>query len=192
MQVGSVRKGFDKGVANLTRQLHSLAPAPLQATINNDEAQMVSWGVPQALASQIAQLPFLASACDIVEAAELTGRSIREIAELYFDLGEHFHLRWLRHQARAVEADTSWQRLANQSVVTELYQAQQRLVLHVTMGKKQKTQKARTLFNEWAGKHQDALTRYRQQMDPLIEHDSQLDYAMLLVALRHVGWLVSQ
>jgi glutamate dehydrogenase len=192
MHPENVHAGFSKGIATLRKQLHSLAPEALQHAINEDEKQLTQWGVPVALASEIAQLPFLASACDIVEASELTGRSIREIASLYFNVGEAFHLRWLRMQARAVDADTGWQRMANQSVVTELYQEQQRIVLHITIDAQKKRSKATALYSAWQELHKDAIARYHQQMEGLVAHQDSLDYAMLLVALRHVGWLASQ
>jgi NAD-specific glutamate dehydrogenase len=108
---------------------------------------------------------------------------------VYFELGAELKLGWLRRTARHLKADTHWEQLAVTSLVTELYQAQQHITTRVL--RRKKAANAHALVEGWMKENHDALTRYLASMDGLKAQQQTASYAMLVVALRQVQWIVS-
>jgi NAD-specific glutamate dehydrogenase len=73
-------------------------------------------GVPEPLARAHALRPELRYAPDMVWVAGATGRSIEEVAEVFFAVGGELRLDWLEGELERVPATTRMQRWAQQAV----------------------------------------------------------------------------
>jgi glutamate dehydrogenase len=87
--------------------------------------------MPKDLAAQIARLPLLGAAFDIVSIAMDQKLDAEDTARAYFSLGSAFDLDWLRQQARFIPADNHWQADAIAKLVDNLYAAQAALAVRV-------------------------------------------------------------
>ncbi|WP_290637367.1 NAD-glutamate dehydrogenase [Aquisalimonas sp.] len=96
-------------VAGLAGELDALLPAPDQDAQAEHAAELVTGGVPEALARDIAQLAPLGAAMDISLIAEDTGCTPGRAAAVYYQLGHSLGLRWLDNAVRGLTTTTQWE-----------------------------------------------------------------------------------
>ncbi len=146
------------GVEALRQHLDQILPANRREHLEARATELCEQGVPDELAHQIASLRFLISTFDIVRIAR-EGRSIPEVAEAYFQIGERFHLVWLREATAALEHHTPMQRDAISALMEDLY-AHQRDLTHLAL--RSPDGDAWTATETW-------LDQNREEVEPVIE-----------------------
>lgn len=170
---------FGGGIAALSKELDALVTEGLRATIQQRTEAAVKDGLPQALAHQIALMPVLSSACDIIKIALEQKTDLKNTAKTYFELGERFHLAWLRQQARFLPHEGYWQSEASSGLMDQLFGCQAgltvRILRDVTDGK------GGSLVEKWLDKH----AHHVRQLDALfadLRRAGTVDLTMLTVA----------
>jgi glutamate dehydrogenase len=88
-------------------------------------------GVPDTIAEHHANLEDLIHAPDILELARDTGRSVEEVAGVFFRIGKAVRIDWLEQQAAALEPETRWERLAKEAAQGDLVTLRRRLAERV-------------------------------------------------------------
>ena len=188
MNMQAVMECYADGVKRFEDEAEELMTDTLRKAFDKSRDQLVSQGVPKSLATRMAKLETLSSACDIIDIAKASKLSIEQAGKLYFELGATLKLGWLRRSARELTAENYWQQLAIKSLVLELYQAQRRFTLEVIKRYGKNPAEANDAWSEAAA---NQLGRYQNFIEELRTQQS-LDYPMLIVALRQVQWIVSQ
>jgi glutamate dehydrogenase len=150
-------------------------------------ARLTAQVVPETLATSMAKLDVLNSACDVIDIARLTKKPLLEAGRIYFNIGDMLKLGWLREAAHSLTADSYWQQLAIKSLAIEFYAAQRRLTLTAIERHGKKKGDAVT---EWEDSNAAALARHHHFLNELRAQMS-LDYPMLIVALRQVQAITS-
>jgi len=79
----------------------------------------------------LARLIFLASSLDIDEIAEGSGQPLEHAARIYYGVGARFALDEMRAAARRLPAETSWQKLAVEATVDDLFALQADLTARI-------------------------------------------------------------
>ncbi len=92
---------------------------------------LIAEGVPEVVAARVAALDPLSAACDIVQAATSSERPVVDVGRVYFAVGAHLGLDWLRAAADIIAAEDYWQRLAVIVIVEDLYSQQRALTTRV-------------------------------------------------------------
>jgi glutamate dehydrogenase len=172
---------FSKGVADLRQNLDGLVTDNLRATIKQRADAGVRDGLPKDLSHTIALMPVMSSACDMINIADSRGMNLSDIASTYFELGEHFHLDWLRSQARYLSADNHWESEAISGLVDQLFGSQAGLTVRVLQDTNAKAKKGQTLAESWFADHAHKLS----QLEPLfaeLRRVGTVDLAMLITA----------
>jgi glutamate dehydrogenase len=90
-------------------------------------AELVSAGVPDALAVQIASLPELAAAPDIVIVADATQQPIGAVSQTYFAMGAYFRLHRIMVAAEAIELKDHFDRLALDRALVQIASSERAL-----------------------------------------------------------------
>jgi len=129
---------FHDAVQLLRTSLPSVVTKELELTIAQKTRSGINEGLPRTLAHQIALIPTLGAAGDIILISRSEKAPIPVAARIYFELGEIFHLDWLRQQARFISTDDRWSGEALSGLVEQLYGCQAGLtirILHDTKGK---------------------------------------------------------
>ena len=188
MDLTAVMARYADGIATITREAESVMSGTLSKAYKRRVARFEEQGVPSELADRVGKLELLSSACDIIDIAAATKRSVQDVGSTYFELGAQLKLGWMRRSAFRIAADNYWQRLAVKSLIIELYQAQRRLTLDVLQNHGRKKSDPAL---DWVEQHNEAMQRYLSFIDELRTQPS-LDYSMLIVALRQVQWIISQ
>ena len=155
------------------------------------EARLGQWkdkGLPAALATQLAALPTLEFACDIVEVAQARKLTPVEVAKGYFALGAALHLPWLYEQVDALDVDGRWQAMARSALRDELATQQRSLVSQILAGGGKKPSEAKV--EAWMQRDDSTLRFTVSMLNDLLSQKS-LDYPTLSVAARRLAQLAS-
>ena len=155
------------------------------------DASLQGWiekGVPKALAVQLAALPYLEAAWDIIEVASERKQKPVDVARLHFRLGEALNLPWLTAQIDALEVDGRWHAVARGVLREELGQQHRALVGQV-LAMPGATPEAKV--QAWL-ERDDAALRFTLSMLSELAAQKSLDYPTASVAVQRVSQLVQR
>ena len=181
LDIGREIKDFGEGIKNLSSNLSKLLTNDLKASVNMRIAAGQRDGLPKALAEQIALMPVLSSACDIIRIALEQKTDLLKTARTYFEVGEEFHMDWLRQQARYLPSDDHWQAEAVRGLVDQLFGAQAALTVRILIDTKDKTNKGKTPAETWMDDHAHKV----MQLTPLfadLRRAGTIELPMLIIA----------
>lgn len=180
---------FSSGVKILRDKYESYVPPGLLTLINSTVKAEVEDGLPEALARNIALMPVLSSACDIIRIAGVEKADLPLIAKIYFQVGAHFHLDWMRTQASYIPANDHWSIEAIDGLVDNLFAAQAGLTLRIlkdmagdiTVKKTGKGAAESSIVATWTDSH----GQHARMLEPLftdLRKASNIDLPMLMIA----------
>jgi glutamate dehydrogenase len=178
---------YQDGIAKLKQNYEKIVTPGLLGLIRQTARAQISDGLPEKLAENIALMPILASTCDIIRIAVTRKYDLPLIAKIYFEVGEAFHLDWMRTQAGYLPANDHWSAEALDGVIDNLYTAQAGLTVKVLddmmkefSGKTQGA-KDKAIVPRWMAEHgHDA-----KALEPLfidLRKAGSLDLPMLIIA----------
>ena len=122
---------FEDGIAAVKDNLSTVVPKDLLNKINQITRNGVDNGLPKNLAHDISLMPILGSACDIIRISVDHKFEIPITARVYFELGDHFHLDWMRQKARYLPTDSQWSSQALEGLIDQLYTCQAGLTIQI-------------------------------------------------------------
>jgi glutamate dehydrogenase len=172
-------KDYGTGIAELRKNLAELVPHDMKTGIDQRELTGVTDGLPKPLAQQIALMPTLMSACDIIRIAHDTNVDLETVTSTYFAAGHHFQLDWLRQQARFMASNSPWDAEATAGLIDQLYNSQAGLTAHIL--KESKGKKSKDIAEQWFTEHHTQLV----QVEPIIaqlQRVGTIDLPMLVIA----------
>ncbi len=144
-------------------------------------------GVPEDLAVRAAKVVPLSSSLDIVEISKSLEQPIETVGAVYFALGSHLDLQWLRDQIAELTARNHWHTLAQSGLRSDLHYQQRHLTAEIMRsGKVQKS--AIGMVEKWS-KNNPAITQYSTLIGEL-KASSVIDFTMLSLALNEVHKLL--
>ena len=147
-------------------------------------AEFKAAGAPLDLAEDIAVLPLLGAAPEIVALAQSRGLDIDLVAGAYFAAGEAVGLDRLRGLALRIAASEHWDRLAIRRIVDDLYAGQRALAAQALAGiesGKTGRDEGHEAVEAWTQRRTDALARTRSFLGEL-ERTGDLSIAKLTLA----------
>ncbi len=154
-----------------------------------DAAELVTAGVPPALAERVAHLERLVPALDIVEIAGSVDLDTAWAAQVYFALGLRLELHWLREQIVALPRDTRWDAMARAALRDDVYAEQAALTAEVLRADANGRSPAESV-EAWLSHNEAAVDRCLQVVSDLRLAGSP-DLARLSVAVREVRQLIN-
>ncbi len=186
MDINSDCKEFSAGIEALSAQLNDVVTPGLKDAIKQRQNAFIRDGIPEPLAYQIALMPVLSSACDIIRISSEQGMDLKNTARTYFELGERFHLDWMRQKARYLPHDDHWQTEASNGLMDQLYSSQAGMTVHILRdvngkGNNRKLEAGVSSIDLWAEKH----VHHLKQLDTLfadLRRAGTVDLTMLMVA----------
>ncbi|WP_081930932.1 NAD-glutamate dehydrogenase domain-containing protein [Lysobacter antibioticus] len=155
------------------------------------DAAFADWkakGVPEALAAQLAALPYLEPSCDIIELARERKLKPVEVAKVHFRLGEALRLPWLQEQIDALTVDGRWHAVAR-GVLREELGAQQRILVGQVLSMPGANADAK--IAHWLGRD-DVSLRFTLAMLNELAAQKSLDYPTASVAVQRLSQLAAR
>ncbi|GAB2520040.1 NAD-glutamate dehydrogenase [Lysobacter humi (ex Lee et al. 2017)] len=153
------------------------------------DRRLADWrrkGIPAALATQLAALPLLDAATDIVEIAHARRLAPAEVARAHFALSSALHLPWLYEQIESLPVESRWQALARGSLRDELGTQQRALVGQILAEGGRKAGEAKV--EQWL-RRDDSSLRFTLAMLSELASQKSLDYPTVSVAVRRLAQL---
>lgn len=171
--IGTYRKEYLKFISPSIRKAH-----------DRKATELVEQGVPEGLATAIAAIEALASACSVISAAQAAGLSIAAVGKVYYAIGAKLDLGYLRRKAADFQSDSHWDKIAANNLVTDLYDEHRRLTMAVLSGCASETA-CLDLVEQWAEGNKPMIERYLRLIAEIRGAEAK-DLSMLYIALRQV------
>ena len=125
--LADVVEHYREGIGTVAAALHDVLPPETKHQQAARVTELVHGGVPEELAQQIARLPSLSMAPDVVLVADRTGKPIADVAATYFSAGSFFQLDRITRAARGIQVTDYFDRLALDRALDTIGQAERRL-----------------------------------------------------------------
>jgi glutamate dehydrogenase len=172
---------FSDGVATVRSVLPKALGGMDMSGYSDRLSSFIERGLPEPLAEQVAALVPSYSAFDIVQSAALTGRSVQETAEVYFDLADRLQIARLRDRIVALPRDDRWSSMARSALRDDLYAAHAALTQDVLRSGD---------LGAWAARNSAAVERAAQTLGEIWESE-RFTFTTLSVASRAIRTLVA-
>jgi glutamate dehydrogenase len=178
-------ENFEGGIEAVKKNLNDVVPKELLEKINLLTKSGIENGLPKNLARDISLMPILGSACDIIRISVDHKFDIPQTASVYFELGGHFHLDWMRQKARHLPADNQWSAQALEGLVDQLYTCQAGLTIQILkdMAKlvKSDAKQKGSILDHWINERGEQARLMQPLFDELRE-TATLDMSMIIIA----------
>ncbi|MEM1178777.1 MAG: NAD-glutamate dehydrogenase [Acidobacteriota bacterium] len=184
--LGEVVRRYQDGMVVVAAQLEDLLAPNAKGKVRRRFKRLVDKGVPEDVASRIATMDLLPSACDVARSAAEAGGDVERMGRIYFTLGERLGFDRFRRAAEQLPNDSIYL----QSAVTALLDDFSNHQTDITRQVADHDGRARAAIKAWSETRPDAvarLDRLRQELD----FDSTADLAVLTIAERELRRLVS-
>ena len=194
--LGDTVSRYRAGVASLRGSFSSLvSPYEAQST-ERRIAELQEANVPLDIAEDVAVLPLLGGAPEIVLLAESRALPVDLVAGAYFAMGAAIGLDRLRGLANRITGHEHWDRLAVRRIVDDLYSGQRALAADALTGFAAASQDGTRLegaeaVKRWEESHADALARTRSFLSEL-ERSGELSIAKLTLANSQIHALAAK
>ncbi len=181
--MAAVIEGARPHFSELADAIGDIGPPAWKEDRERAAAQLAERGVPERVAQAHAYVGDLVHASDIIEVARLTGRSVRDVARIFFLVGPAFELDWLESRVQDIPATSRWQRQAIQAVRDDLVLLRRELAELILAGAGDATSEA--ALDAYLVFRTAALGRLSRFMQSLASEGVD-DVASVIVAIRRI------
>jgi glutamate dehydrogenase len=196
MDIHSAVERFGPGVISLVGQLDQVLSdlSMYQEIYEGAFDAHLALGIDTAVARQLAALPYLDSACEVMVVAEEVGVEVLSAARIYFALGAALRLHRLRRRLRTTAARHHWDHLALAGLYDDLFREQRRLAVQALTSPEIMPRlddddlDADAAAMHWLNAAVGGFPRW-QRLFAELEAQPSVNLAMLSVAVRQLGAL---
>jgi glutamate dehydrogenase len=170
------------------RQVASALPSVLRGQRlefwEKEHHRLVEKGVPSQLATFIAGADSMLPVLGIIQAAEVTGQPIQEVAALYFEIGSQLDLYWFNQEVNNLTIENHWQALAREAYRDDLDWQQRTLTVGVLKLNAEAVSMEERLAL-WHQQHGSLIQRWKNLVSEFRATDAK-EFSMYGVALREL------
>lgn len=178
---------FQPAIASMAETLDAQLGDTVRTASRMVAQELKDAGVPSELAERITGLNPLASALDVVKAAESAGAEVPVVSAAYFAIGSRLGLDWLRTQAGSLPAENAWERQAVQMLLEDSFAQQRQLVVQAFSNGAASADEALAALGSATPRE---LARAEQIMVD-IRSAGAVDLGRLVLANRQIGRLIA-
>ncbi|MGB0084582.1 MAG: NAD-glutamate dehydrogenase [Rhodomicrobiaceae bacterium] len=171
---------YREGLDALGASIESICDEWLIGRLEDMQTRLSAEEVPPDLAKRLAILNALTDGPDIISLAIRLGRSVDEVAQVYFWTGSHFRVEELRAASEKLGQSDYYSRLAVNSTLNAVASAQRAIVEMIFAA----TAIGAPDFEAWHMANCHAAKRARESLDEIL-NGSELTLAKLTVAVAH-------
>lgn len=182
--IGKFKPGLEELIAAMPE---CLSPAEKE-TLDQRVKHFMEAGAPEDTAYAVARVVPLSSSLDIVEIARSLDQPVASIASVYFDLGQHLELSWLRERIGTLVATSHWHKLATAELRGDLHYQQRHLCAEVASGTEEGLDSGERV-RQWSDRNASATAQYKALVSEL-KANATVDFAMLSLAINEVHKLL--
>ncbi len=180
---------FGPTLAELSPRITTLVRGAELADIESESLRLAALGLPEQLASHLAELLSTFLLLDVVEIANASSHSAAEIAALHFALSDQFYVDEMLTCVTGLPRDDRWSTLARAAMRHDVYAALSAITTSVLRSTDDSLDPdART--NDWTAQNPERVERARTTVRAALDRET-VDLATLSVALRVMRGLPS-
>ncbi len=179
---------FQPSISELTQSMPDSLAQTNRETLNQRIKFFVDSQVPEDTATTVSQVVPLSSSLDIVEIAKSSNRAISDCAKVYFELGNHLELQWLREQIGELLVRSHWHTLSKSELRIDLHYQQRHLCAEV-ISSADASLKPNDMVKRWSKANHAAVTKYSDLISEM-KASPVIDFAMLSLAVNEVHKLL--
>lgn len=185
LDVSSDIKSFSLGVTELRKSFDTVLSDNEKERMEERFNELVNDGLPADIAQDIAAIPALGSACDIIRVALDSTSEIDAAAQTFYQIGEVFHLEWLRQQAKMLPVNNKWNAEALDGLIDQLYSCQTGLAVHILRYIKHEQKQAKNhathqRVRNWIDSHEGQALAVERVFSE-IRASAKVDIGMLII-----------
>lgn len=187
INISSTIDEYKNNLKDLYEIIADCATGKYKETYYSELDKFRNMNVPEELAKKIAILNLLTSAYNIVEVANRHKTSVKQVASVYFELGQRFSLDWLRYISNSLATENNWQKLAVKSFKDELYDLHRK----ITSSAVDHSLKHNGSLEKWFrnnGKHIKLFDRLIAE----VKAQRDIEYAMIDISLKKLSVILSR
>ena len=180
---------LNKGVYQFRKDFDKYISDPDLASMDRVISALSKQGFTQNLAHDIAALPYLSSALDVVRVANDQDVTVKNAADMYFPLGKMLNLLWLQNMIENLKVNNQWHVHARGGLRDDLseYHAQLTSSLLKRYGNKKSSEQRLAQWNLEFGQK----VKNVKDMMASIKLEKQIDYPTIMVAINTLSHLVT-
>jgi glutamate dehydrogenase len=182
LDITTAVKQYTTGMQEFKKILPTVFGEDYLSQYNEKLEKYLLMGVPEDLAQELMMTPGLFSAMDILEVSQKFSVSVREVAEIYFKMGDFLHLTWIRTQVIIHSTENHWEALSREALRDDLDWQQRKLTSGIIKSAK-KNKDYEQAFLMWSEHHVGLIERWRHILASL-RSSTTLNYTMFFVAIR--------
>jgi len=186
--IGDLIGAFKPPLASLIEAMPTCLSSLETATLDQRIRHFMQAGTPQETARAVARVVPLSSSLDIVEIAQSLEQPVASVAAVYFALGQHLELSWLRERIGDMVPTSHWHKLATAELRGDLHYQQRHLCAEVASSTSQNIP-ADERVQQWSKRITLASEQYKTLIADL-KANASVDFAMLSLAVNEVHKLL--
>jgi glutamate dehydrogenase len=137
---------------DLRHKLGKLLPASSERkSYSRHKKVALRKGFPQRISAYLAAAAYLPSCMGVIDASRAADTSLEIAAKLYYQIGDKFHLGWIRDELGKIQIQNQWESIAVRGLIMDLRYAQTRLsVLYLKNRRSAKDKSLEDFFQQQA------------------------------------------
>lgn len=175
---------YSNGVAELKNAMPNILTEGNRKLYNQLFAEYSEKNLPEPLIHEMTITRGLFAAMDIIEIAHQLDETVSEVAKIYFGIGEHLDLNWIRTQVVIHPTDNHWETLSREALRDDL-DWQQRLLTDGVVRLSGDGVPLIERIEDWSKNHEPLVERWRTILANL-RSVPVLNYTMFFVAIREL------
>ncbi len=182
-QINELNKGVNQFRKDFSKYISDADQIAMNRVINAISKQ----GFASELAQDIAALPYLSAALDVVKVANEQKVSVKNAADMYFPVGKMLNLIWLQNMIEKLKVNNQWHVHARGGLRDDLtaYHAELTASLIKRYGKN-----SDTVLQTWSQDFGHKVKNVKDMMTS-IKHEKNVDYPTIMVAINSLSQLVN-
>ena len=185
MDVKTTITHFQSRVNQIRNNLGAYIQGELKEKFDAKVQGLVEMGIPEALANKVASTSNMLSFLGVIEAADITGHPLDQVAKLYFMLGDELELHWFRVLIHELQTSNHWQALARETYRDDLDWQQRALTVSVLQSEMEEGSSLEDRISLWKQCYKTLLKRWDSMINELKSGNAQ-EFSMYAVALREL------
>ncbi|MEM9552700.1 MAG: NAD-glutamate dehydrogenase [Acidobacteriota bacterium] len=186
LDIGTMLEKYESNIVVVAAQLEDLLPPNARRNVRRRLKRLRGHGVSTELATRLATLAILPSACDVARAALVSGVAVERVGKVYFAVGERFGFDRLARAAEAVRSKSAFHQQAATAILDDLASHQSEITRQVV----KYPGRARVAIEAWVASRSESVHRL-EELRQDFEDAARVDVAMLTIAERELRRVVS-
>ncbi|NRA88275.1 MAG: NAD-glutamate dehydrogenase, partial [Rhizobiales bacterium] len=182
LDLAKIVERYKGSIQSLMDSFTEHLPAESLKFVKDQSAKLIEAGVPIKFADLMASTRYLDNASDIVRVAERANANLKDVAKLYFSVGDFMGIQWLISSARKMRMEDHYDRLAINRTIDGL-QATHRRIVHSILSQDKDKAKA---IEIWKKNNKDEIARANIAITN-VSASGELTLAKLAVASAHIA-----